>query len=197
MYPYVKKIELDKDICTSCKTCFDACFLDVYRWDDAEESPSGAVSLTSSDLELVDEGANQPQTVGVRFVGVDIPQGATVLGAYVQFKVDEVRTDGASLTVEGQAADDALVFTAEPNNVSTRLRTAASVTWTPSPWGTVGEAGPDQRTPDLSAVIQEIVDRSGWSAGNALAIVFTGSGKRVAESYNGEATAAPLLHGFV
>ena len=39
MYPYVKKIELDKDNCTSCKMCFDACFLDVYRWDDAEESP--------------------------------------------------------------------------------------------------------------------------------------------------------------
>jgi hypothetical protein len=58
----------------------------------------------------------------------------------------------------------------------------------------VREAGPDQQTPDLSPVIQEIVDRPGWSSGNALAIIITGSGKRVAESFNGDANGAPLLH---
>jgi hypothetical protein len=58
----------------------------------------------------------------------------------------------------------------------------------------VGEAGPDQQTPDLAPVVQEIVSRQGWSAGNALVLIVTGSGKRVAESYNGVAAAAPLLH---
>jgi hypothetical protein len=43
-------------------------------------------------------------------------------------------------------------------------------------------------------VIQEIVDRPGWSAGNALVVIVTGSGKRVAESYNGLPSGAPLLH---
>jgi hypothetical protein len=38
------------------------------------------------------------------------------------------------------------------------------------------------------------VDRPGWSSGNALAIIITGSGKRVAESFNGDANGAPLLH---
>jgi hypothetical protein len=46
----------------------------------------------------------------------------------------------------------------------------------------------------MSAVIQEIVDRSGWSSGNALAIIITGSGKRVADSFDGDANGAPLLH---
>jgi hypothetical protein len=46
----------------------------------------------------------------------------------------------------------------------------------------------------MSAVIQEIVDRPGWSSGNALAILITGSGKRVAESFDGDASGAPLLH---
>ena len=55
-------------------------------------------------------------------------------------------------------------------------------------------AGPEQRTPDLAAVLQEIVDHPGWAAGNALAILITGSGERVAESYNGLPAAAPLLH---
>jgi NAD-dependent dihydropyrimidine dehydrogenase PreA subunit len=39
MYQYIKKIEIDKDMCNSCKTCVDACFVDVYRWDAKEERP--------------------------------------------------------------------------------------------------------------------------------------------------------------
>jgi PKD repeat protein len=61
------------------------------------------------------------------------------------------------------------------------------------PW-TAGEAGANQRTPDLAAVIQEIVNRSGWASGNALAIIVTGTGHRTAWSYNGNASLAPLLH---
>ena len=55
----------------------------------------------------------------------------------------------------------------------------------------VGAAGSDQRTDDLAVVLQEIVDRSDWSAGNALALILSGDGRRVAESYDG--TAAPEL----
>jgi len=60
--------------------------------------------------------------------------------------------------------------------------------------GGTGEAGPDQRTANISAVIQKIVDCPGWASGNALAIIVTGSGKRVAEPYEGDPTGAPLLH---
>jgi hypothetical protein len=58
----------------------------------------------------------------------------------------------------------------------------------------VGEAGPDQRTPDITSIVQEIVKRPGWSSGNALVIIITGTGERVAESYDGDQAAAPLLH---
>ncbi len=33
------KIEIDRDMCNSCKTCVDACFVDVIRWDAKEERP--------------------------------------------------------------------------------------------------------------------------------------------------------------
>ena len=33
------KIEIDLDKCTGCKMCFNACFVDVIRWDDNEEKP--------------------------------------------------------------------------------------------------------------------------------------------------------------
>jgi len=43
-------------------------------------------------------------------------------------------------------------------------------------------------------VIQEIVDRGGWAGGNSLVIIISGTGERVAESYDGASSAAPLLH---
>ena len=67
------------------------------------------------------------------------------------------------------------------------------MSWNPVPWRTVGEAGPDQQTPDLSPILQEIVERPGWSSGNALAIILTGTGKRVAEAFDGDVNGAPLL----
>ena len=160
--------------------------------DDAEEAATGGVDLGSSDLELTFDDSNQ--TVGMRFNGVNIPQGATITGAYVQFQVDETGSTATSLTIQGQAANNASTFTTANNNISSRPRTTASASWAPVAWSNIGEAGPDQRTPDLSSVIQEIVDRSGWSGGNSLAIIITGSGERTAESFNGSQTGAPLLH---
>jgi hypothetical protein len=58
----------------------------------------------------------------------------------------------------------------------------------------VGEVGPDQQTPDIAPIIQEIVNRPGWSSGNSLVIIVSGTGERVAESYRGDPAGAPLLH---
>jgi hypothetical protein len=160
--------------------------------DDAEENGAGHVSLTSGDLELVFD--KDEQTVGIRFAGVAIPQGATIVTAYLQFQVDEPSSETATLTVQGQAHDDAVTFDNVTGNISTRARTAAAVTWEPAPWTAVGKAGPDQQTSNIAPVIQEVVDRPGWSSGNALAIIITGTGRRVAESFNGDKAGAPLLH---
>src|SRR5204863_9584546 len=72
---------------------------------DAEEQAAGTVSLTSSDLELVNDGDNQ--TVGMRFAGLTIPPGATIKTAYLQFKVDETTSESTSLAIQGQATDTA------------------------------------------------------------------------------------------
>jgi hypothetical protein len=160
--------------------------------DDAEESATGSMGLTSSDLELVDESSNQ--TIGMRFNGIDIPQGATINNAYIQFQVDEISTVTTSLTIQGEAAVDAPTFILASDNISSRARTTGSVGWIPASWPSAGVAGPDQQTPDIATVIKEIVDNPGWSSGNSMVIIITGTGKRVAESYNGTAAGAPLLH---
>jgi SdiA-regulated len=158
---------------------------------DAEESASGSVSLTSSDLELVTESS--VQKVGMRFAGLNIPIGATITNAYVQFVADESQAGPTTLTVGAQAADNAAAFASGSSNISSRPRTSASVPWSPPAWST-GQAGAGQRTPDLKAVVQEVVGRPGWQPGNAIAVIVTGSGHRTADSFEGGASKAPLLH---
>jgi PKD repeat protein len=164
--------------------------------DDAEESASGTMYLTSSDLELVyDDYADAGnQKVGMRFAGVDIPQGATIYNAYVQFQVDETGSEETYLTIEGEFIDNAQAFTKFTGDISSRIRTLAKVLWSPEPWTTIGEAGFYQQTTDIASVVQEIVDRPGWTSGNSLVIIISGYGKRTAESFNGDPDGAPLLH---
>lgn len=76
---------------------------------------------------------------------------------------------------------------------SARATTAAFAAWAPAAWPGVGAAGADQRTPDLAALIQEVVDQPGWSPGNALVLLVSGSGRRVAEAFDGVPLAAPEL----
>jgi hypothetical protein len=159
--------------------------------DDVEEYPDGFLYTDSSDLELVTE--SDPQLVGLRFVGVEVPRGAVVSDAWVQFTVDEVSGGGVSLVVRGEASGDAAVFSGS-GAVSSRVLTGASVVWEPPSWDVVGAAGVGQRTPDLSGVVQEVVDHPGWVSGNALVLVVSGSGSRVAESFDGSSGSAPLLH---
>lgn len=160
--------------------------------DDAEESAGGIMYLESTDIELVFD--YNLQTVGLRFAGVAIPPGATILTAYLQFQTDETSADPVALTIQGEATDHAMPFSWTIRNISPRPRTSSAVAWAPPPWSFVDEAGPAQRTPDLAAVLQEIVSRPGWTSGNALALIITGTGKRVARSFNGLHTGAPLLH---
>ncbi|HEX7171171.1 MAG TPA: DNRLRE domain-containing protein, partial [Candidatus Limnocylindria bacterium] len=162
--------------------------------DDAEQWQNGGVNLTSSDLELVDDSGRGNQIVGMRFAGLTVPNGAAITDAWIQFQADEASSGATSLTFQAEAVDDAATFTTSTGSIGSRPRTTASVTWSPPAWNTVGEAGADQRTPSLSGPLQEVVGRSGWAPGNALAIIVTGSGTRLAEAWDGSIGGAPRLH---
>ena len=157
--------------------------------DDAEESETGTVDTTSTDLELIRESTNQ--VVGLRFQNVEVPKGAMITNAYIEFDVDEdVNIDPVDLDIFGEAVDNSGTFMTVDNNISERDRTDQFIEWNNLPdWNT----GEQHQTPDLSSVVQSIVGRTGWSSGNAMGFIIAGSGKRVAESYDGDG-APPLLH---
>jgi len=150
--------------------------------DDAEESPAGTVTRSSTDLEMVLDGTVS-QVVGIRFQNVLIPNPALITSAFVQFTTDEAKSTATQLTIAGQASDNAPGFTTPTFNISSRPRTTSTVAWAPVPWTTVNEAGPNQRTPELASIVQQIVNRPGWSPGNALVFVITGTGCRTASAF--------------
>lgn len=171
--------------------------------DDMEEFLAGSAKVGtldagSSDLELGSEGANNvdPQIVGVRFNSLAIPNGAKITKAYVQFAVDATgkNSDPSNLVLHGEDVDSAMTYNSAENfNITKRAKTKDSVTFSMGAWPLVGEAGENQRTGDISKVIQAIVDRTGWKAGNSLAVMITGIGTREAESFDGDAPKAPML----
>lgn len=161
---------------------------------DVEEAQNGSMYTSSSDIELVNDGATYGnQTVGLRFTGITVPKGATITNAYIQFTSDETGSTGTNLTIKGENVDNSAAFTTANFNVSSRTKTAASVSWAPAAWSTVSQAGTAQRTPNLSTIVQQIVNRNGWTSGNSLSFIITGTGKRTASAYEGSASNAPLL----
>ena len=164
----------------------DELYSTTGRPDSAEESvPSGQMYLTSSDLEMVHDGTGE-QVVSVVFPAVNVPPGATVTAANVIFDVDEVRPGQSdadvTISIYGQVGPAAAV-TETRWDVTARPATASSVIWQPEP--SVGEHD-DLLTPDISAVVNEIVNHCSWTAGSGMGIMFghmTGSGSRWVEAF--------------
>jgi hypothetical protein len=153
--------------------------------DDAEQAATGEVNLASTDLELIndDAGGAGNQLVGMRFNDSAIPRGAVVTNATIQFTADESQSGLTVLNLFVEAADHAAAFTDATNSLSARTRVALSVPWSPAAW-TAGESNAAQRTPNLAGLVQEIIARPGWVAGNSIVFLIAGAGHRTADAHD-------------
>lgn len=163
--------------------------------DDAEEAASGGTpDITSSDIEIVNDGATTQQ-VGVRFTNITIPVGATIQAAYLRFVGDEAQSAGTqNADIYGEDADSPGTFTTSSNNITGRTETTAKVDWDAVPASVVGQI---QTSPDIKTVIQEIVDRAGWASGNNMVILIEPGGSnatRTYVSYDSQPYVSAMLH---
>lgn len=103
---------------------------------------------------------------GFRFQDVTIPQGATINSAHVEFRA-YAGSGTNTLTLQAEDSADAAPFTGSSHEVSSRTFVTGSVSWPlPSSWC----CGNTHQTPDISTLIQPIVDRADWSGGNSMVI---------------------------
>lgn len=113
---------------------------------------------------------------GVRFPSVNVPQGATITSATLTIKVNNVYPVAGSGTIYGVATDNAVAFS------GSNLPTAASKTTAST---TISSAAVGTRNYTVTSIIQEIVNRAGWVATNAIAmpIINTGYGYSRIDDY--------------
>ena len=101
--------------------------------------------------------------------------------------------EATTLTIEGHASDDSPSIGWLLNSISGLARTTAARIWSVDPWPNVQESSAAQASPDLAAIVQELVDRPGWNETSALTLILSGTGKRVAESFDGDTSGAARL----
>jgi hypothetical protein len=158
--------------------------------DDAEENRlDGNILLGNGDLRM-----SSQFLVGVRFAALGIPQGAEIKSAYVQFTAAQSDPNPGTVTIQIQDSDDAPPFTSTDLDISSRSRPATPVDWTSGAWVN-NDQGTEQRTSELSALIQTVVSRPGWTEASSLVLIFDATaGSRIAASADAAGNRQPVLH---
>ncbi|MCW8999914.1 MAG: VWA domain-containing protein, partial [Kangiellaceae bacterium] len=126
---------------------------------------------------------------GLRFKGIDVPQGATITEAYMTFTSrGGTRTDPASATIK--ALDSSSPGEPRYYLYSDAGFLSGGVNWTFSDW----YRNQTYDTPSLVSLVQSIVNRSDWSEGSDIVFrIDASSGNRRAHSYDGNSGRAPKL----
>lgn len=166
----------------------------VHGVDDGEEvAEDGEVSLDSSDLELGrdDDSGVGAQLVGLRFRNLAIPAGAIIDRAYLIFRNMRVSAEPSTVVFRAEAADDASPFVEEDYNLSRRVLTETAVSWSVPVWQEQYEFA---QSPDVTALVQEIVRRPGWQVGNSMAFIVNGDVERAVVAADGRTTRSAVLH---
>lgn len=112
----------------------------------------------------------QPVTTGVRFQGVTIPEGATLVDAYLWVQVEPFSRDIPRTRIYGEATIDSATFSTEdPPSSRMTAKTANYVLWdTATQWD-----GQQlfYSSPSLLPIVQEVLALAGWQSGNALTLL--------------------------
>ena len=156
---------------------------------DPTPDPSGATSATITVSGLEDDAFEYLPTGGVatlnakllvghdylvalRFAGPQIPRGARIESAALALYA--AASEGGALRLEyrAEAADDSAPLHAEALALSQRPLGAPSVVDVPAAW----VAGRYNASPDLAAIIQDVVSRPGWEPGNSITILVRDAG---------------------
>jgi type IV pilus assembly protein PilY1 len=133
--------------------------------DDAEQT--GSVQETVA----LNVPLRSSSKVGLRFSGITIPQGATIRSAKLKLKAANEPSSRGTFTIKAAKLTDIGEFSDSNKIGSITDLTSASVAWSPSAWKT----GSTYESGELKTVIQEVVNQTGWNAGNALALIVNGS----------------------
>ncbi len=182
---------INKQVCTNGDCGTISLSQQVQTRDDDMEQfiTSGEMTPAGTRLSMGESGSS-PQLVSFRFQELNIPSGALITSAELEFTADTNQYSSADLTISGHDIGDAPTIDTADEYLSTRPRTDAAVSWNPSSWSKDNE----YLSPDITTVVQEIVNRPDWCGGQSMAFIVEGTGERAAYAYTPDnASKAPIL----
>ena len=125
-------------------------------------------------------GGSAAYDIFERFRNVTIPNGSTITSAHVSFRSNANESGTISATIYANDEDNPSAPTSYSEANSLTL-TSASEAWTISDaW----VSGTYYNTVDITDIIQEIVNRPGWSSGNAIVVVIKTDSTNVRYIFN-------------
>lgn len=162
--------------------------------DDATENQSDkSVDLQAISLDLAD-ATNGEGDIALRFRGVPVPQGASIVSSVLELTAADQIVDGLSASITAENTDDSQPFTTDTGDISNRSWTPTAITWDAVP---AVESGENLFSPDLTTLVSEVINRPEWSSGNALSIRLQaasgGSGETKFHSFDSDEALSPRL----
>lgn len=138
--------------------------------DDASEldDNTGFTNNSGSIRTASDTVSSERWNGGIFFSGINIPQGSIIDVAYITLKDQGNSFDTRQMNIYAEDVDNAVDFGTNAD-VTDRTNTSAFVEYI--------DVNPSCQTcnsPSIVSVIQEIVDRPGWSSGNNIVILLRG-----------------------
>ena len=112
---------------------------------------------------------------GFRFSGIQAPPSSIVTRAYIQFCASSGRAEPATANIRAQKAATTLSFADTPSNITLRPLTDAVVDWDLPEWEYYEQAEAE-RTPDLAALIREVLRETAWTNGGSMTFIVSSSG---------------------
>ena len=160
---------------------------------------NGVVNLTSTGVVIsyTNSASITNQTIAaVRFTNVVVPPGATIINAWIGFKLYQNRSENnqspITIQINAENTGNSQPLTTIPNNISLRNPTFNTAYWLPN-WGNAGDS---KITPSLDNVITEVIARSDWTNGNPMTFLFkyNNTNSFVFKSYDSGTANAPQLY---
>lgn len=161
-------VEIDASVVNakrSCRAFVTSSTYDAYVVTPAYYSSSTNWLRVGSDNSTWPAASNNMHT-GLFFYGLDIPQGATILSAYISLSIRAESTNGPrSYMIYANDVNDCVPFSTYADFMGVVLTTAKR-RWNRN--GVAAKQGTRVNTPSIVSVVQEVIDRPGWASNNSM-----------------------------
>jgi hypothetical protein len=133
---------------------------------------------------------------GFRFTGLNLPKGATINSAYFYYTDYDTDASTDNILIYGEATSTSQAFVDTNTSIysaKNRVNTTASTAWTlPNQTDNIRYA-----SPDISSVIQELVNRTDWTVSSPVTILIRNNGateNHNASNYDFSASEVAILY---